>query len=133
MKGTVPWLNLPTVPHWDFLSLLVRKDWHSRARCAHHPGVDPYWFTLERTSAQRYSTDLTTAEVRAKRCCALCPVRRECLTEGIREPVGIWGGTLHTERGRYRSLPLEARVDMLLEDMTEEATSQGWVSEEEVA
>jgi WhiB family redox-sensing transcriptional regulator len=36
----------------------------------------------------------------AKRVCALCPVRKECLTDALqrREPHGVWGGTTPNER-----------------------------------
>jgi WhiB family redox-sensing transcriptional regulator len=39
-------------------------------------------------------------EARAKRICAECPVRSECLDYAlsIREPHGIWGGLNESER-----------------------------------
>jgi len=38
----------------------------------------------------------------AKRVCAACPVRQECLDYAlrVREPFGIWGGLNETERRR---------------------------------
>jgi WhiB family redox-sensing transcriptional regulator len=44
--------------------------------------------------------DKEAREVRAKRICASCPVRRDCLDYAvrIREPHGIWGGLNEVER-----------------------------------
>ena len=134
MKATLPWATTPAFPVMDFLSLLKERigAWQKDARCT-TPSEDPDWFTFERTSSQRYSDGLTIAEIRAKRCCAICPVRKECLTDGMGEPAGIWGGTLQTERNRYFLLPIEVQVEMLLEDMSDEAAIHGWIAEEEVA
>jgi len=53
---------------------------------------------------------------RARRICADCPVREECLDFALRtqEPAGIWGGTTPEERTRtrrsyYRRSPRLAR------------------------
>ena len=95
--------------------------WWERAACAGYPLS---LFFSERGS--NHSPELTTHEMRGKRVCARCPVRRECLTETIRAeepqkviarnaarpqgswvafgrperqlPIGIFGGTLPTER-----------------------------------
>ena len=57
----------------------------------------------------------------AKRVCASCPVRRECLTTAlVSEPTGlaagVWGGLTPSERhdSRFKNLPLSERVDMLM-------------------
>ena len=44
--------------------------------------------------------DKEAREARAKRICATCPVRRDCLGYAlrIREPHGIWGGLNEVER-----------------------------------
>lgn len=38
----------------------------------------------------------------ARRVCAACPVTAECLTAGINEQWGIWGGTTYYERRQMR-------------------------------
>jgi len=35
---------------------------------------------------------------KAKKICATCPVREECLEFGLTEPIGIWGGLTPKER-----------------------------------
>jgi WhiB family redox-sensing transcriptional regulator len=46
------------------------------------------------------TTARQTREAAAKRICADCPVRRECLEYAlrVREPFGIWGGLNESER-----------------------------------
>lgn len=39
---------------------------------------------------------------RAKAICATCPVQPECLTAGLGEHHGIWGGTTPRERRKLR-------------------------------
>ena len=48
---------------------------------------------------------------KAKAICAVCPVRVECLTFAVSEPIsfGIWGGLTPRERRRVR----RRRFDML--------------------
>ena len=111
---------MPTLA--DALGILATDDpWWQRAACAGYPLS---LFFSERGS--NHSPELTTHELRGKRVCARCPVRRECLTETIRAespqkviarnaarpqgswvafgraerqlPIGCFGGTLPTER-----------------------------------
>jgi hypothetical protein len=64
-------------------------NWRESARCA-HPAVDPQWFAdaiPDETGEQRTSRLQQAATV-----CAGCPVRDECLAEGIADKhEGIWG------------------------------------------
>lgn len=41
----------------------------------------------------------------AKKVCASCPVRTECLTYALADPTltGVWGGTTTQQRGRIRA------------------------------
>lgn len=63
--------------------------WRERAACR---SVDPEMFYP--LSAER--------EARAKRVCAICPVRTACLDHALRtrEPDGVWGGLTEPERLR---------------------------------
>ncbi|MFC8278393.1 WhiB family transcriptional regulator [Streptomyces sp. NPDC057271] len=68
--------------------------WQSDAACA-APNVDPdYFFPEEKI------TKFSGAGSRAKRICADCPVRDECLRAALdgREAAGIWGGLSPLER-----------------------------------
>lgn len=72
-------LNLPVTP----------QPWAVDALCAQ---TDPDLF---------FPTD--SAEVAAaRRVCADCPVRQQCLADALADPAlrGIWGGTTRTERRR---------------------------------
>jgi WhiB family redox-sensing transcriptional regulator len=78
------------------------RDWQLSARCR---GIDTSMFFhadgergLRRHKRER----------EAKRFCAQCPVRVQCLVYSLRfrEPYGIWGGVTENERRRI----LDARV-----------------------
>ncbi len=68
-------------------------EWQDRARCRDHD-VDIF-FPEDGGSARA-----------AKRICALCQVRLECLDYALRraEPEGVWGGLTVEERRRLRRL-----------------------------
>lgn len=147
-RAALPWPTRREAPRLDFLSLLNRKEWHDRARCAHHPSVDPNWFLEERSSGQRFSAGWTDAERKAKTACVKCPVRAECLSDGLYEPFGVWAGTLPAERTRYRHeftclpgtmvnrrdhaacIPDSEQVAYLLQDMEDQARAAGLIAEE---
>lgn len=68
-------------------------DWSERAACR---GSDPDVF---------YPSDgAKVVESRAKKVCARCPVRAECLEHALRteEPYGVWGGLNEVERRAIR-------------------------------
>jgi len=81
----------------DLAELLALSDdpettWMSWAIC---PETDPTLFD---------STNNTGAIRKAKRICANCPVRDECLEWAIeRDERGIWGGLTEPERRRYQA------------------------------
>ena len=48
---------------------------------------------------------MSTKEIsRAKEVCATCPVRRDCLQDGLSEEWGIWGGFTRAERERGQKI-----------------------------
>lgn len=95
-------------------------EWSLKAACrpdslyAKHP--DTFY-------AGEGSGDRRNASKQAKRVCARCPVRRECLTEALRSErsggiaFGIWGGLTAQERHTRNilHLPLSERVRILSE------------------
>ncbi|HEY1331348.1 MAG TPA: WhiB family transcriptional regulator [Actinomycetota bacterium] len=67
--------------------------WQERARCREH---DPEVFFPEKGGSSR----------EAKRICADCPVRIECLNYALRrdERYGVWGGMSERERRRLKRM-----------------------------
>jgi WhiB family redox-sensing transcriptional regulator len=78
------------------------SDWRADALCAQIPG-DMFFPETTDTSATRA----------AKRICADCLVRAECLHEALQadtNPPGVWGGTSKPERRRIRRAIKETRT-----------------------
>lgn len=67
--------------------------WQERALCAQ---TDPEAFFPEKGGSTR----------EAKRICAVCPVRAECLSYALEhdERFGIWGGLSERERRRLKKM-----------------------------
>lgn len=73
------------------------EEWKAESACRSHPEVDFFPDRGEDTDA-------------AKRICAGCTVRRECLTYALTTPVernGIWGGTSGRERRKLTLASIE--------------------------
>lgn len=70
-------------------------EWRSRAACLSHAAVVFFGVDDIETPVERRHR-----EEQAKRICAACPVRVECLEYALtmREPYGIWGGLTEIER-----------------------------------
>lgn len=78
------------VPLWTALvTALERPEWFARAACR---GTNPELFFVDRQH--------TADAVHAKRICATCPVRAECLDYALvsNERFGVWGGCSVDER-----------------------------------
>ena len=84
----------------DFLNIIAPPAWTTDALCAQ---VDPDLFYPEAGAPNRD----------AKRVCAGCEVRAECLAYAIahRERFGVWGGTTERERRRLRRAPVTPAPD----------------------
>lgn len=128
ISGTLPWGG----PSASLFAADVEVGWMSQAACAPE---DHAKFFPESSSSQRGGSASRAKEHIAKRICARCPVRRECLTfalsfvdvRGIwnpREekyykpnPVGVYGGLTARERNTpiLRDLPLDVRIDLMQE------------------
>lgn len=86
-----------------------RPDWHAQASCR---GVDPDLFFPEQIEGGG-----TATAKHARRACAPCPVKAECLEAGLWERHGIWGGLTYKERREYRArLGLPARQSDLKQE-----------------
>ena len=66
--------------------------WRERALCNDHPEPD-LWYAGDGDHVAR---------TEAVRICGHCPVRAECLTDGMYEDFGIWGGMTLRQRRRIR-------------------------------
>jgi WhiB family redox-sensing transcriptional regulator len=77
--------------NWTLHSALDQPDWQERALCAQ---TDPEAFFPEKGGSTR----------EAKRICAGCEVRAECLEYALAfdERFGIWGGLSERERRRLK-------------------------------
>lgn len=124
-------------------------EWEKQAACAGKP--TEMWFPEVSSNARRTKAAIAV-ENRARRTCALCPVRSECLTEAVKrqEEYGIWGGTMpHERRAVAHNVqcvpgtranpnactgcrPVGEQVDILLRKATVYAISHGLVATREV-
>ena len=78
--------------------------WRENASCLQYPAVLFFGVDDCESPAER-----RLREDKAKRVCATCEVRRQCLEYALRtrEPYGIWGGLTELERkARLRSRAL---------------------------
>lgn len=86
----------------------VERDWAEAASCV---GLDPeLWFP----SNGEYRTHEFAL---AMQTCARCPVKRECLTEGMQNDYGIWAGWTPEHRKqlkqRMERMPESARSTII--------------------
>ncbi len=73
-------------------------DWRARAICAQVQSKD-IWFSTE-------LGDISTAQS----ICMDCPVRLPCLSDGLDDEHGVWGGYTPSERARLvKYLPTDAQ------------------------
>ena len=71
--------------------------WLAEAACAQIGPFDLLWFGSDDDS----DGDERNGPGQARRVCAACPVREECLEVAVREDHwGVWGGTTRAERRR---------------------------------
>jgi WhiB family redox-sensing transcriptional regulator len=94
-------MDTDTLAPARYLALLANRPnggWRDRALCAQ---VDPELFFPDKGESPRP----------AKRVCASCEVRVECLQDALdrREPFGIWGGLSERERRVLARQPRQVR------------------------
>lgn len=96
--------------------LLARPDWMSDARCKDSDTED--FFVDE-------AAYLTTPILKAKRICARCPLKRDCVEYAYSSPYseeqGIYGGTTGRERQAAKEEP--DRIDYLMAQVDEQVKS----------
>lgn len=83
--------------------------WYDEALCSGHPDPDLWHYESSYYADERQLTEWKLAEARS--ICNICPVKRECLAEGMKEENMItsnilsgsmWGGLLLGERTKLR-------------------------------
>lgn len=76
------------------------EPWKADGACVDHPNPE-LWFPTKGSPGQRMKE--------ARRICAGCPVRQECLDYALRnhEHFGMWGGLTERERRRHRRMIAE--------------------------
>lgn len=90
-----------------FDSVEKLPSWHAQAECQRHYDPDLWWYKYPRPEdADERSETILRVSV-ALDYCSACPVRKECLAEGLKtdnlHPGSIWGGLLYSERRRMLS------------------------------
>jgi WhiB family redox-sensing transcriptional regulator len=80
----------------EFAELLTRPRWHRHAACRDVPHADRVFFPERGQTLDD-----------ARRLCAACPVRAQCLTAHLGERWGVWGGLSERERRGERRRRLE--------------------------
>lgn len=80
---------------------LIRREWHSQALCANEDST--FWF-YENPKGGSLSPEVQKVIKTAKKICSDCPVKVECLAQGIETEnliAGtIWGGLTLWDRQR---------------------------------
>lgn len=75
-------------------------DWHTQASCNGHPDPELWWYEFHKHWDENKLQVLRLAE--AISICNECPVRAECLQQGLEpanlEHKGVWGGMMMSER-----------------------------------
>lgn len=88
-----------------WIDFVERPDWFDRRACS---DTDVSVFFPARDSnpsSYRHGVtgdDFDKGELAAKKVCADCPVRSDCLAYGLHEPYGVWGGRTTRERRLIR-------------------------------
>ena len=114
------------------LLMRLESGWRERAACASRAVPPLRWFFPDVTHLVPGSKKIR----RARRTCALCPVRTPCLQVAISEGLeGVWAGTTDEDRERVAGLPVDEQVEVLERGFVAEVTTGPWrvVSQAEVA
>jgi WhiB family redox-sensing transcriptional regulator len=97
--------------------------WRRLAACASRAVPALRWFFPDQNHLVPGSKKIR----RARRTCALCPVRRPCLLVALAgELEGVWGGTTEEDREAVSHLPLPAQAEALEAEFRSLATTGPW-------
>jgi len=105
------------------LLMRLESGWRERAACASRAVPPLRWFFPDVTHLVPGSKKIR----RARRTCALCPVRTPCLQVAISEGLeGVWAGTTDEDRERVAGLPVDEQVEILERGFVAEVTTGPW-------
>lgn len=79
-------------------------EWRRQANCL---GADPDLFFVTRKGSH------IEARRTINEFCVPCPVRQECLEDGMKEAIGIWGGKTVMERRKLRIQAAQQRIHLI--------------------
>ena len=105
--------------------LLMRLEagWRERAACASRAVPPLRWFFPDVTHLVPGSKKIR----RARRTCAMCPVRTPCLQVAITEGLeGVWAGTTDQDRERVAGRPVDEQVEVLERAFVAQVTTGPW-------
>lgn len=78
-----------------------RQEWHDRATCNYHD-ADLWWYEYPDQHDEARKREVAYQVKTAIKICNECPVKRECLVEGLKSENmhegSIWGGLIFTQR-----------------------------------
>lgn len=85
-----------------FEGLQKPPNWMSEGLCASHPMPDLWWYDYPHRSRSEERKQTIVKISIALDYCQECPVRKECLQEGLKTENmhlgSIWGGMIYSER-----------------------------------
>lgn len=95
----------------SYPNVVKPPEWHLEARCSNHPDPDLWWYDWKQFADEVELQVLRITE--ALTLCDECPVKAECLKQGMEDEnighKGIWGGMLMSERVQLKN-PRNVRI-----------------------
>lgn len=95
----------------NFPEVARAPEWHEQARCDGHPDPELWWYDFKQWKDEIELQVLRLKE--AMELCDECPVKAQCLAQGLEEEnlfhKGVWGGMMMSERVRLLN-PKNERV-----------------------
>lgn len=89
------------------------RSWTEDAECKDHPNPDLFWYDYPRPDDRAGREETILQVYVALGYCETCPVRKECLAEGLKtdnlHSGSIWGGLLYSQRKRIAKKRIDAR------------------------
>jgi WhiB family redox-sensing transcriptional regulator len=101
----------------------LEAEWRAQAACATRAVPPLRWFFPDSTHQVQGSRKIR----RARRACAVCPVRATCLQVAITEGhEGVWAGTTDEQREAVAHLPVPVQLVTLEQEFRTVATVGMW-------
>lgn len=89
------------------------RTWQEDAECKGHYDPDFWWYDYPNPDNKEARSETILRLSVALEYCAECPVRKQCLTEGLLvknlHPGSVWGGLLYSQRRRLAKKHVSVR------------------------